>query len=115
MKKYSVLFIIISTINQCIAQTNFKELNDQLFCNAFTFGKADSATADFLKIHFPYLTEKLPKGQVIGIPIGRDAKRGIETMKFEKHPFFTFNTIQCRINFQTVQKPGFQKPDEAAK
>lgn len=115
MKHLIIFFLLFLVTGKAISQTQrFEDLNNRLFCNAYTYGKADSTTKKFLQQHFPYLTGPRPKGQISKPPIPGNANYSITSMTFAKHPFFDFTTTQCRLDFETVEIPDYPKFETGA-
>lgn len=116
MKPFTIIICLFLLVNLDTfgQKQNLPDLNDRLFCYAYSYGQADSLTTEFLKVNFPYLTRRRPQGQLISPPIGRDAKKTITSMEFTKHPFFDFNINHGRLDFETIETPGQPKFETGA-
>jgi hypothetical protein len=107
MKKHILTLSLILFVKFLLGQdTKLEILNQEMLCNVFSYGKADSATTKFLNKHFPYLTGKRPTGIVFTPPISKTSKKGVLAMKFKKHPYFDFNIIGGQVNFKTIKNQG---------
>jgi hypothetical protein len=108
MKKALIILFSCSifVLNTKAQNEDFQELTSKLFCNVYVYGKSDSATTEFLNMHFPYLLKKREQGVQYGIPIGKNTKESITSMYFKKHPFFDFKIKEGRLDLATLETAG---------
>ena len=116
MKKIFASLILTFLMTCSFGQSEtFLDLSNKLYCYAYDYKKADTATYNFLKANFPYLTQPTPEGGWVGAPITVDATFSTTTLKFEKHPFFQYNLKSGQLDFETVNEPGARKTEQGAK
>ncbi|HTC01076.1 MAG TPA: hypothetical protein VK705_10375 [Ferruginibacter sp.] len=104
MKNYILSFLLLSMIsfNSFAQKENINDFSNKLLCNAYVYGKTDTATFNFLQDHFPYLTRPKPEDGLITPPEGTNSKHSIVSMTFKKHPFFDFKFKEAHLDFFTV-------------
>ncbi len=97
------LLVLIFVSTSTFGQTNsLKSLTYALFCNAYTYEKADTATLRFLKNNFPYLARDKRKFPLVMSPFSENAIKSTVVMKFKRHPFFNFKIKEGQLNFNTM-------------
>jgi hypothetical protein len=108
MKNYILSIAILSMIslNSFAQKENVNDFSNKLLCNAYVYGKTDTATFNFLQNNFPYLAREKPENGYLTPPEGDNAKHLITSMHFKKHPFFKMGIKEGRLDFFTVDDGG---------
>lgn len=108
IKPFRVLMLL--SISLCIYNISFgqqktlKDITNELYLNAFIYGKTDTGLVTFLKKHVPYLTVKPPKGGWILPPrIGGTETISFETYYFKKHPLINLNSEGGMLEFEFAE------------
>lgn len=104
MKNHILSFIILLTLsfNSFAQKETINDYSNKLLCNAYVYGKTDTATLNFLQNHFSYLTRPKPEDGYLTPPEGTNSTHSITTMTFKKHPFFNFPITSGHLDFFTV-------------
>jgi|GEM_PF-3193768 hypothetical protein len=108
MKKYIFACSLLSIVSfaSFAQKETVNDFSNKLLCNAYVYGKTDTATFRFLQTNFPYLTRPKPENGFLTPPESVDAKHIITTLTFKKHPFFNFKMKEGHLDFFTVDDGG---------
>jgi hypothetical protein len=112
LRKLLIMYCCLSAVSNSLAQgSSLNDLAHKMFFNILLH-KPDSAVYDFVKAHFPVLTQPVVKGDWTIYPPGHDSipvpNETMYSLNFKTHPLFKAPFKEGRLDILANETKGYE-------